>query len=206
MSESTPNADGRKSGRRGTARDRIIASAIDLFYRDGYEATAVQDVVDRAGVTKGSFYHHFSSKDELLLLIHDRFTDAQLAEVEQIRASGREPEVQLRELLVFLAVSTADYQREEAIFFEQRRFLSEERFAEVRAKRDTFESHMLALIREGMEQGRFVTPRSPRIVAFGILGLAAWGYQWYRPNGDLSPHEIGDLNADLVLSGLQPRG
>ncbi|OAF12616.1 TetR family transcriptional regulator [Bradyrhizobium centrolobii] len=47
------------------AADRIRASAGELFYREGIRAVGVDEVVDRAGVTKPSLYRSFASKDDL---------------------------------------------------------------------------------------------------------------------------------------------
>jgi AcrR family transcriptional regulator len=47
------------------AADRIRAAARELFYREGIRAVGVDEIVNRAGVTKPSLYRSFSSKDEL---------------------------------------------------------------------------------------------------------------------------------------------
>lgn len=48
-------------------RDRILAVACDLFYRQGYRATGINQVIAESRVAKASFYVHFRSKDDLLL-------------------------------------------------------------------------------------------------------------------------------------------
>ena len=48
-----------------TSRHRLLAATIDLVRANGYLATRVDDVCAAAGVTKGSFFHHFATKDEL---------------------------------------------------------------------------------------------------------------------------------------------
>jgi AcrR family transcriptional regulator len=48
------------------ARERLLRSAHDLFYRDGIRATGVDRVIAAAGVTKVTFYRHFPSKDDLI--------------------------------------------------------------------------------------------------------------------------------------------
>ena len=53
------------AGRPARAVDRIRASASELFYREGIRAVGVDEVVDRAGVTKPSLYRSFASKDDL---------------------------------------------------------------------------------------------------------------------------------------------
>ena len=48
------------------ARDRLLRTAHDLFYRDGIRATGIDRVIAEAGVTKVTFYRHFASKDLLV--------------------------------------------------------------------------------------------------------------------------------------------
>jgi len=47
-------------------RNQILEAAERLFYRNGYEQTSVQDIIDALGYSKGGFYHHFDSKLALL--------------------------------------------------------------------------------------------------------------------------------------------
>ena len=48
-----------------SAKERLVAAGIDLFRRDGYVATTVEEICARAGVTKGAFFHYFDSKEAL---------------------------------------------------------------------------------------------------------------------------------------------
>ncbi len=61
----------KKSGR-GT-RDRIIQAAWDLFYQQGYDDTTVEEIIQRSGTSRGSFYHYFEGKDALLFTLSDLF-------------------------------------------------------------------------------------------------------------------------------------
>lgn len=67
-------------------REKILESALDLFYTKGYDAVGVQEIVDRAGVTKPTLYHYFGSKYGLLECLtkeyFDRF-EAQMTEASQ---------------------------------------------------------------------------------------------------------------------------
>ncbi len=56
-------------------RNEIIDVAQALFLSKGYDNTSVQDVLDGAGIAKGTFYHYFGSKMELLDALVDRLTD-----------------------------------------------------------------------------------------------------------------------------------
>ncbi len=50
-----------------TGRERLVATAVDLFYRNGFGAIGVDQVIAAAGVTKTTFYKHFEGKDDLML-------------------------------------------------------------------------------------------------------------------------------------------
>lgn len=63
-------------------RSRILEAAKECFTRSGYDGTGVAEICRRAGVTKGGFYHHFSSKQALFLELMDLWLaglDTQLA-------------------------------------------------------------------------------------------------------------------------------
>jgi TetR/AcrR family transcriptional repressor of nem operon len=56
-----------------THRDVILEAGLKSFHRKGYHATSVQDVVELAGVPKGSFYNHFDSKEKLGMAVIDHY-------------------------------------------------------------------------------------------------------------------------------------
>lgn len=47
-------------------KGRIITAAWDLFYEQGYDDTTVEEIIEKSGTSKGSFYHYFEGKDSLL--------------------------------------------------------------------------------------------------------------------------------------------
>jgi AcrR family transcriptional regulator len=50
-----------------SGRDRLVAAAVELFYRQGFSAVGIDQVIAAAGVTKTTFYKHFESKDDLMV-------------------------------------------------------------------------------------------------------------------------------------------
>ena len=50
-----------------TGRERLLAAAIDLFYRNGFVAVGIDQIIAAAGVTKTTFYKHFEGKDDLMV-------------------------------------------------------------------------------------------------------------------------------------------
>jgi AcrR family transcriptional regulator len=50
-----------------TGRERLVAAAIELFYRHGFGAVGIDQIIATAGVTKTTFYKHFEGKDDLMV-------------------------------------------------------------------------------------------------------------------------------------------
>jgi AcrR family transcriptional regulator len=183
-------------------RKAIIDSALKLFGEKGYAVTSVQEITDAAGVTKGAFYHHFESKQDLLRLIHDEFLDYQLAILRMALDADEDPAVRLRELLEALLTSTTQYLANVTVFYLERRNFTGAQYKAVKRKRDEFDRLFGQVIERGVSEGKFRSDLDPRIVSLGILGMCAWVHQWYRPSGRYSADQIADIFSELVLDGL----
>ncbi|OIN79959.1 TetR/AcrR family transcriptional regulator [Mycobacterium malmoense] len=64
-------------------KERLLLAGMKLFYEQGFHGTTVDAVLVRAGVPKGSFYHHFGSKDAFGQAVLDRYLQFQLEALEK---------------------------------------------------------------------------------------------------------------------------
>ena len=84
-------------GRVSDAKPRLLQAAMDLIWTRSYGAVSVDDICERAGVKKGSFYYFFKSKDELVAAA----MDAKWAEIrpvyDQIFSASKPPLDRLRD-------------------------------------------------------------------------------------------------------------
>jgi AcrR family transcriptional regulator len=87
------------------------------------------------------------------------------------------------------------------IFFEEWRLLPVNQREAYRKLRDQYESYFREVIREGIESNEFYGP-DEKFVALAILSTLNWTYQWYRPDGELTPKEIGQTLANILLHGI----
>ena len=65
-------------------KNRMIAAGLEIMYRKGYNATGIQEIVDNAGVPKGSFYNYFKNKEAFAVEILDHYTGEMLARQETL--------------------------------------------------------------------------------------------------------------------------
>ncbi|MCM3693457.1 TetR/AcrR family transcriptional regulator [Neobacillus niacini] len=70
----------------------IMEKAIELFAKQGFEATSVQQITEHCGISKGAFYLSFKSKDELIIEIIDHFMIQFTSEIDYLVRSEREEE------------------------------------------------------------------------------------------------------------------
>ncbi|MFF3857252.1 TetR/AcrR family transcriptional regulator [Micromonospora sp. NPDC002575] len=183
-------------------RKSLIASALELFEKRGFDRTSVQEIADRAKLTKGAFYHHFESKDDLLRHIQEEYLEAQLAAIAKIEAGSDDPKVRVAELIRFSLTSVAEYRAHVTIFYQERRNLTADLFAEVTRKRGLVESAFAGMIADGVARGVFRSDVDPRIATFGLVGMCAWAYQWLNVGGPLSVDEVARQFSAMVLEGL----
>lgn len=80
---------GRRERKKEETRHRIVGTAVDLFQRNGFEATTVDEISERADVAKGTFFNYFPRKEAILEAVHEM----QIVEIEaasdEILASDR---------------------------------------------------------------------------------------------------------------------
>ena len=85
-----------------STRDRIVRAADDLFYRRGFEATSFTDIAEAVEISRGNFYHHFKSKDEILdAVVQSRLTGTRRM-LETWDAEGESPIERIRSFIDIL--------------------------------------------------------------------------------------------------------
>ena len=197
----TPPTPRRRTYAPDATRQAILDSALALFEVNGFHATSVQAIVDEADVTKGAFYHHFDSKDELVRIIHGELLDHLAAELRRIVESGEGPEDQLRAVIRAIVHTTVRCRSHVAVYYQERRHGEDRRFDSVRRKREAVLEQMAAIVHAGVEEGTF-RDDVDAFATHGIDSIAAWAHQWLYPSSGAEPEHVADLIADMVLGGL----
>lgn len=94
-----------------TTRDHIVEAADQLFYRQGYEHTSFADIADTVQISRGNFYYHFKSKDEILdAVINIRLANTRKM-LEQWEIEGKQPADRIRSFIHILIANRAKVKR-----------------------------------------------------------------------------------------------
>lgn len=92
------------------SRDRMIATASSLFLGGSYHKVGIAEICDVAQVNKGTFYHFFPSKIDLLLVVLDRYAAAVAEEIDKVAASSQSPAQKVRSIFNVLQSHNEEWQ------------------------------------------------------------------------------------------------
>ena len=185
-------------------RGRIIKESIDLFDKKGFSKTSIQDIVDTIGVTKGTFYYYFKSKQELLMDIHLNYIKELLKEqVDILKDEYISCQEKMKKLIYLIIQNIKVHGKSARVFTREVRHLDEEQLILVNSYRREFRINLQKLIEEGIEKGEFRDQKRSDIVIFGILGMVNRSYNWYNPDGEVSEEELVNIYMDLILNGIK---
>ena len=187
----------------GTVPERLIAAATELFAAKGFDRVAVQEVVDRAGVTKGAMYHYFGSKDDLLHEIYGSVLRMQTERLEKI-ASGDGPVAErLHAAAADVIVTSIENFDQAKVYFRSADHLAEDKRLEVRAERRRYHERFRALVEEGQSTGVFREDVPADVAVHHYFGAVHHLGTWYHVDGPLSAEDIARHYADLLMGSLR---
>ena len=185
-------------------RERIIATAVELFYNNGLSNTSLEAVAEQMNVTKPFIYSHFKSKGDLLAEICARGIRASLDALNRAVASEGTATDKLQTLARDFMLAVLENQAHIAIYHREEKDLSPQDSEAINEMRREFDRKFCALLNEGVGAGEFVVD-DVELASLAIGGIVSWSYVWYRPAGRLSRAETADRVADLVLAMVQAK-
>jgi AcrR family transcriptional regulator len=190
-----------RRGRPGHSLDSLLDVAVAVFIERGFEATSMDELATRLGVTKSAIYHHVPSKVELLRLALDRALDALFAVTEEPGATtGRA--IDRLEHVVRGSVRVLAAELPFVSLLLRVRGNSEVERTALQRRRE-FDRVVTALVRAAEEEGDVRPDVDPAITSRLLFGTVNSLTEWYRPDGDLTPDELADALVTTTFAGLR---
>jgi AcrR family transcriptional regulator len=94
-----------------TTREYIVEAADRLFYRQGYEHTSFSDIAEAVQISRGNFYYHFKTKDEILDAVINRRLASTRKMLDRWEIEGEHPADRIKSFIDILIANRADIKR-----------------------------------------------------------------------------------------------
>lgn len=154
-------------------RARILNAAAECFAQHGYEAAGVAEICERAGVSKGAFYHHFPSKQDLFMALLNNWLEMLDAGLRSVREQAATVPQALRDMagMVGFVLNSAGERLPMFLEFWTQAARDEEVWAATIAPYRRYREFFADLVRAGIAEGS-LRPVDAEAVAHIIVSLA----------------------------------
>lgn len=181
---------------------RISTVAAKLFNTKGYLQTTMDDITTAARFSKGGIYHYFSSKDEILFFVLDRYMNLVLQNLEH---DLEEIESAREKIQYIISRHIQLYTQNPA---EAKTLLNEKYCLprKYRRKIDRKEREYFQIVRKVLIiffEGKQKLPRSQiTVITFLLFGICNWIFSWYDPKGAVNSEMLSEVIWKIFLNGV----
>jgi AcrR family transcriptional regulator len=184
------------------SREAILESAAQVIRQKGFHGASMADIAEVVQLQKASIYHHFSSKQDILLELLNRALEMVTERMELVLAQKVPADEKLRLAMRSYLKTLSEQGDLVSVLLLEHRSLDPEYHSKHIPHRDKFENMWRDLIQEGVDERVFFVDNIPLAVR-GLMGVMNWTITWYKPSGKLSIDEVADDFANLFLHGLE---
>jgi AcrR family transcriptional regulator len=190
-----------RRGRPGHSLDSLLEVAVAVFNERGYDATSMEELAGRLGITKSAIYHHVPSKVELLRLAMDRALDALFAVTEEPGATTG-PAIARLEHVVRGSVRVLADELPFVTLLLRVRGNSPVEQAALQRRRE-FDLLVTGLVRAAEEEGDVRPDVDPALTSRLLFGTVNSLTEWYRPDRGLDAAALADALVATTFDGLR---
>ncbi len=171
-------------------KEAILDASMDLFAKNGFESTSIDDLARQAGMTKGAVYWHFSDKEELFRAILDRISARWSMFVLSSVSPNDSPLIQVAS--VFDGYSRLLGKYPETCLFMQRVLLEGDRRFSPKVGRlySQAAKYVVRIIDRGKSEGRFRSDVNPTLVGNLVIGTLRGAVQQHLVDDSLSVESL----------------
>lgn len=190
-----------RRGRPGYDQETVLRRAIDLFNRQGYDATSMGDLARELGLSKSAIYHHVPSKEHLLASGLDEALSALSSTVTAIAATSDEPAVErLRTAIRSSVEILVDHLPAVTLLLRARWNGAVEQAALVR--RRAIDDALAVLVRDAVREGTLRTDIEPELISRLLFGMVNSSVEWFHPGGSVDSTVLADAITGIAFDGL----
>jgi AcrR family transcriptional regulator len=179
----------------------VLRRAIDLFIRQGYDATSISDLAKDLGVSKSAIFHHFDGKESILAAALDEALDG----LDQVVADARDATDvdayrRLRGAVAASVQILATHLPAVTLLLRVRGNSPSEQAAMVR--RRAIDVQLATMVREAVAEGRLRGDVDPDTISRLIFGMVNSLVDWYHPDGAVDAATLAQVVTTVLFDGL----
>lgn len=167
----------------------ILAAALDLFARRGYEAVSMRHIASAVGVQAAALYRYFATKEDLLFTLLDLHLCDLTTSWDAARPTSHDAKARLAAFVAHHLSFHIERRRATHVSNMDLRSLTKERLSAILKHRGTYEKELRLILRDGVEQSMFAID-DVGLTAMAILQMISGVIVWFRPDGQLSVQDV----------------
>jgi AcrR family transcriptional regulator len=187
----------------GPVATRILGTAAQLFWRQGYSATSTRQLSEMLGVQNATLYYHVRKKEDLLYEICCRALSNVLARARENVSVADDPRERVERFIHGHLSAILEDKDQHATMLTELRSLSVSRRRQVVAMRDEYQDFIERIIHDGQLAGVIRTDISTKILTLGLLDLLNWAIFWFEEHGELDARTLASDFASIYLDGAR---
>ena len=181
---------------------RIRAESLILFARYGYAAVSMRQIAGAVGVMPGALYHHYATKQHLLMALMEGHMRELLAAWDQADDTEARATVRLTNFVRFHIGYHLSRPDEVFLSYMELRALETENYVTLEGLRRTYESGLKDILEQGEREACF-TLDDVHVTAMAILAMLTGVNNWFKQSGRLSADIITDHYVALTLHAIE---
>ena len=182
-------------------RDEILRAATDLFSEKGYHEVTMEEIAEEMGVSKGTLYNYFSSKENLYLeILKESFEAIEALLHEEVENSDPAP-LKLRKLLTTIFTFYRRNLKVLRILSRDETHLLKEHFELTEKWRTRRVRLYEKIIEKGIDEGSFVrqNPRLRALMLYGAVGAVMVHHDFSMDAGEVADAVFSQLASGLLI-------
>lgn len=179
-------------------QEEIIRVASDLFYKNGFNKTSLDEIASALSIGKPMIYSYFPSKINLLASVCNRTTGliADLA-TDALKSEGTAGE-RLESIVYDLCLRVIEGRFHLTVLLREVKNLPDYAKEQINLNDKAFRAIVVQLLQEGKQKGEFDFSADERMIALAISGMTTWIHTWFRDGDQMTAEQVAQQMIEIV--------
>lgn len=182
-------------------QEQLFNKAAALFAEKGYHGTSINDLAGAMDLQKGSLYHYFKSKEELLFRLLDDYISTALNEIEKICVLEVSPSEKLRQFMLFYSGFYAGDRDRLVLLINDIDKLGDFYRLQVIEKERRYSKALTDIFRQ-LQSAGIMKPMPVAVAAFAFFGMVHYTCKWFQKDGAVTAEALGEMFLEIFTKGV----